>query len=47
MHISPDMAAAAVAGHEAEHVAHNAERAARKGMVAHSTVSINVAPCPE
>jgi len=41
------MAAAAVAGHEEEHVAHNADAARKQGMTAHSTVSIHTAACPE
>jgi hypothetical protein len=41
------MAAAAVAGHEQEHVAHNADAASKQGMTAHSTVTINMAGCPE
>lgn len=46
-HISPDMAAAAVAAHEREHVVHNAEKAEESGMTAHSTVTIHTAVCPE
>lgn len=41
------MAASAVAGHEQEHVAHNADTASKQGMTAHSTVTISMAPCPE
>ncbi len=41
------MAAAAVEGHEKEHVAHNADAAQKQGMTAHSTVTISTAACPE
>jgi len=41
------MAAAAVASHEQEHVAHNAEAAQKQGMTARSTVAISMAACPD
>ncbi len=45
--LSPSEAALAVAAHENEHVVHNSERAEREGLVAHSTVTIAYAVCPE
>ena len=45
--ISPEQAAAAVGAHEREHVASNAARAERDGMVARSTVTIHTDICPE
>jgi len=46
-HVSPEMAASAVAAHEQEHVAHNAEKAREQGMKANSTVVLHYAACPE
>ncbi len=45
--IAPGQAAAAVAAHEQEHVAHNAARAEREGMTARSTVTLHTDVCPE
>jgi len=45
--LAPGEEALAVMAHEQEHVAHNAERARREGMVAHSTVTISYGVCPE
>jgi hypothetical protein len=41
------MAASAVVAHEKEHVAHNAAKAEREEMKAHSVVTIHTAMCPE
>lgn len=46
-HIPPNMAASAVAAHEQEHVAHNAERAREQNMKATSIVILHSAICPE
>lgn len=46
-HLSAGEAALAVAAHENEHVAHNAQNAQENGMVAHSTVTISYGVCPE
>ncbi len=46
-HLSPGEAALAVLAHENEHVAHNSRKAEEKGMVAHSTVTIQYGICPE
>lgn len=45
--LSPAEAALAVAAHENEHVVHNSAQAERNGQVAHSTVTISYAVCPE
>jgi hypothetical protein len=45
--VAPEQAAAAVMAHEQEHVSHNADRADRQGMQAHSTVTIDTSVCPE
>jgi hypothetical protein len=37
----------AVVAHENEHVTHNAAKADQEGMVAHSSVSLHYAMCPE
>ena len=46
-HVSPDMAASAVAAHEQEHVQNNAQQAQREGMKATSFVQISTSVCPE
>ena len=46
-HLSPDAAAAAVAQHENQHVAHEKEKAERNGQTVHSTVTIKTSVCPE
>ena len=46
-HVSPDMAASAVAAHEQEHVQNNAQQAQREGMKATSFVQISTSICPE
>lgn len=46
-HISPEMAASAVAAHEREHVRNNAQQAQREGMKATSFVQIHTSVCPE
>lgn len=46
-HVSPEMAASAVAAHEREHVVHNAENAREQNMKATSTVVLHHAACPE
>lgn len=46
-HLSPGQAQGAVAAHENEHVVHNAANAEQNDMVAHSSVSLHYAICPE
>ena len=46
-HISPEMAASAVAAHEQEHVQNNAQKAQSEGMKATSFVQIRSSVCPE
>jgi hypothetical protein len=46
-HVSPEMAASAVAAHEQEHVQNNAQKAQREGMKATSFVQISTSVCPE
>jgi len=46
-HVSPEMAASAVAAHEQEHVQNNAQQAQREGMKATSFVQISTSVCPE
>jgi len=46
-HVSPEMAAGAVAAHEQEHVQNNVQKAQREGMKATSFVQILTAVCPE
>ena len=46
-HLSPGVAALAVAAHENEHVTNNRENAQQNGMVAHSTVTLSYSICPE
>jgi hypothetical protein len=46
-HVSPDMAASAVATHEQEHVQNNEQKAQRDGMKATSFVQISTSVCPE
>lgn len=46
-HLSPEQAAVAVAAHENEHVSHARQSAEQNGQIAHSTVSIRYATCPE
>lgn len=46
-HVSPEMAASAVAAHEQEHVQNNAQQAQREGMKATSFVQIRTSICPE
>jgi len=46
-HVSPEMAAGAVAAHEHEHVQNNAQQAQREGMKATSFVQIRTSVCPE
>jgi hypothetical protein len=45
--LSPDAAAAAVAQHENQHVAHEKQKAERNGQIAHSTVTIKTSVCPD
>lgn len=46
-HLSPEQAAVAVVAHENEHVSHDRQNAEQNGKIAHSTVSIRYASCPE
>jgi NMD protein affecting ribosome stability and mRNA decay len=45
--LSPEQAALAVVAHENEHVSHERQNAEQNGQIAHSTVSISYAVCPE
>ena len=46
-HVSREMSATAVRAHEQEHVANNANSAARQDVKAYSTVAIHTQICPE